>query len=271
MSRDKYSDDHTIRVSEGSGLLCVEGQLKVVGDVEIQGNTIITGNIPDLAIGNDLVVGNDLIVANDLTVAGNGTITGDLNVGDDVSGDNFIFNSSRRVIRWISVDDLDDGAEVTAVGNDLRVFSSIVGGFKTWLFGHSTDSTWQFDFPLNRHLLNGSNIKSLKFLVEIGALNDGSPSYDFDISIFSYPSLGNSTTITTEDTASISITNLPGFRVWYIVSLDVSNIDIDTVGGQNYFARFEQVDTGACTVLFYGCQVEMEISDLYMGLNQELA
>jgi hypothetical protein len=66
MAIDRYSDNHTISVSGGSGTLIVDGSLDVTGDISIGGS--VSGN---LDVTGNLSVSGDLDVSQDLNVTGN--------------------------------------------------------------------------------------------------------------------------------------------------------------------------------------------------------
>jgi hypothetical protein len=76
MATDRYSDNHTISVSGGSGTLTVDGDLAVTGSVEI--DSIDAG-------GSTLNITGDVSVDGSLDVSENTTISGNLSVAQNIT------------------------------------------------------------------------------------------------------------------------------------------------------------------------------------------
>lgn len=277
MSCDKYSDDHTIKVSKGTGLLCIDGNLKITGDFNLEGNAIFSGNVDDLTVNNSLVVGDNVSIGQDLIISGEAGIGGSLTVGEsinvngEISSSNLIFNTPLKTLSYIPINHLFMSSEIQNLnlsGGDAPTFTDPYGLVPTLTVGTSAASEWRFEAPLNPHLINGGRLRGLWFLIEVASSN-GFSTYPIDISIISTPSLGNSITRAVNDSSFITVSSAaPPSRFWYRASLDV-DLDIDSLGGSLYSLRLAQsIDTNQLSIRIYACKAEIEIDNLSTGLNK---
>lgn len=96
MSRDKYSDDHTITLNSGAGTLCVDGDLKVTGSVDSSGG---------------LDISTDLNINGNLTV--NGSIEADTVEADTVTATSFSFGTNLTKFVLVPIESLAEQIEET--------------------------------------------------------------------------------------------------------------------------------------------------------------
>jgi hypothetical protein len=184
MSKDKYSNDHTIKVVGDTQTLTVEDNLSVLSDVSVGGNATIGG---DIAIGGDVtitgtIVGdlvlNSNLTANNLTVINDITVGGSLVVEEGISADSYSWESGPQEMH------VDIPIIEICSGLGIAIFALVKAG--TVVPGVSADCPtiictspaprWDFVVPFDayvRHWYNGKSNPLLKSVAVIMASGPG--------------------------------------------------------------------------------------------------
>jgi hypothetical protein len=184
MSKDKYSNDHTIKVVGDTQTLTVEDNLSVLSDVSVGGNATIGG---DIAIGGDVtitgtIVGdlvlNSNLTANNLTVINDITVGGSLVVEDGISADSYSWESGPQEMH------VDIPIIEICSGLGIAIFALVKAG--TVVPGVSADCPtitctgsaprWDFVVPFDayvRHWYIGKSNPLLKSVAVIMASGPG--------------------------------------------------------------------------------------------------
>lgn len=176
MSKDKYSNDHTIKIVGDTQTLTIEDNISVEGDGYIAGDLTIAGSIlGDLVLSSDLTVDN-LTVVNDASVGGN------LAVEQEISADSFSWESGTQQM-YIDIPIMEVGAALNATSLGLKIAGTVTEDNASVVFGgglyaagiHCSGAAprWDFVIPFDSYLratvLGGSSPLLNSILISVSS------------------------------------------------------------------------------------------------------
>jgi hypothetical protein len=256
MGKDKYSDDHTIEIVGDTNTLTVDGNLSVSGDLSASN---IVGNID---------------ISGSLDVSGIGGITAFSSTTTSQTSGSYSYSESKEVIRAVSLSELKESVAATETNVDENSYNN-ANGYPVLTIGGlaiAVHPTWSFNFSIDNYLLNGSKLKSIKFLMGL-SLNDASPPYEFSVTVKRKDSIGDSASYT--EVATDTISNVldysePKYRQWYTADVNSGTIDISPYSAlaQMYTVTFQKTGTNFCLVNIYRCVLVLEVGSLDVAINQ---
>lgn len=244
MSKDKYSNNHTIEITGDTNKLIIKNNLEIVGDATVGDDLTVTG---DLVANTLATASGDLDISGDLTVVGTVDVTG------SITADSYIFSATKEIIKWIpnavlanaiSAGSYNGTSTATIASNG----GSTISDYPTVTIGNAGAVTWELYIPIDPFIPNGASISQVLFYVENISISAAS-SVDFQVDIEAFNAAGTSSTTTTLGTDTASLIGSTGIRSLLTFTVNTSAINNDIVTGDCVRIKFAQIDASEFNVI----------------------
>lgn len=267
MSKDRYSSTHTIQVVGGDETINLGRNVFVQGDLEVGDDVEITG---------DLVAGSLGTTSGDVDFAGSLTVGNDIIATDNVEANNFIYNATKQIVRWIPLSVIShsilatttSGLNTPASGGGESDGSGTISDYPTVILGHSSSPGWHIYIPVDPFIPHGASIAEVVFYVEnftITAPNN----VDFQVDVESFNAAGSSSSFTVLGTDTAQLIGLTNIRVALRFDVDTAAINQDILTADCVRIKFAQTDAAEANVISifkFGLVLNIESVDQGLGL-----
>lgn len=253
MSRDIYSNDHTIKVTGDTQTVTIEDNLTVDEVLTVSGSIDADTIAPT---GGALNVTGDLEVSSDATINNTFTVVGDSTL-DDLNAKSYGYTSAEETIfKWISTADLAvlpslSSQPVSGTDTFAATYgSSSLTNYISVLVGHSTNPTWELYIQIDQYLPDGCTLTGVHFIIENETTLSPGASFSYQGDVEEATTLGSGGWTTSDsDTDTAVVTTGIRDNLSFKYSPGISISSSNALLGKSYRFKLEQTEATSANII----------------------